>query len=115
MGSVPIHMPKLFGVSALVEVLGWLVTLLVDFEYEWLFLLSGFIYFFVIYMRYRNSNARHHHEIETRKKMFNLRKVDNLIKRQKGLSNSQINGANNTKVSGQSISEAVFDSLNPLK
>jgi len=115
MGSVPIHMPKLFGVSCLVEVLGWLATLIVDFEYEWLFLLSGFIYFFAMYMRYRNSNARHHHETETKTKMFNLRKIDNLIKRQKGLSNSRIVGANNTKVSGQNISEKVFDSLNNLK
>ena len=115
MGSVPIHMPKLFGVSALVEILGWIATLLVDFEYEGFFFLSGFIYFFVMYMRYRNSNARHHHETETKKKMFNLKKIDNLIKRQKGLSNSRINGANNTKVSSQNISETVFDSLNPLK
>ena len=34
MGSVPIHMPKLLGVSAIVEVLGYLATLLVNFDYE---------------------------------------------------------------------------------
>lgn len=115
MGSVPIHMPKLLVVSALVEVLGWLATLIVNFEYEGILLLSGLVYFLVMYFRYRNSNARHHHETETKKKMFNLRKIDNLIKHQKGLSNSRISGANNTKVSGQSLSETVFDSLNPLK
>ena len=115
MGSVPIHMPKLLGFSALVEVLGWLATLVVNFKYESLLLLSGLIYFLVIYFKYRNSNARHHHETETKKKMFNLKKVDNLIKHQKELSNSKISGANNTKVSGQSLSETVFDSLNPLK
>lgn len=111
MGSVPIHMPKLLGVSAIVEVLGWLATLLVNFDYEALFLLSGFVYFIVMYMRYRNSNARHHHEKETKTKMFNLRKLDNLIKRQKGLSNSRMTGANNTKVSGQNISETLINSL----
>lgn len=111
MGSVPIHMPKLLGVSAIVEVLGWLATLLVNFDYEGLFLLSGFVYFLVMYMRYRNSNARHHHEKETKTKMFNLRKLDNLIKRQKGLSNSRMTGANNTKVSGQNISETLINSL----
>lgn len=115
MGSVPIHMPKLFGVSCAVELLGWLATLLMDFEYEWLFLLSGFIYFFVMYLRYRNSNARHHHETETKKKMFNLRKIDNLIKHKKGLSNSRIEGANNTRVSGQSISETMLNSLTNFK
>ena len=111
MGSVPIHMPKLFGVSAIVEVLGWLATLLVHFEYENLFLLSGIIFFIVNYMRYRNSNARHHHEKETKTKMFNLRKMDNLIKRQKGLSNHQMAGANNTKVNGQNISQTLLNSL----
>ncbi len=115
MGSVPIHMPKLFGVSALVEVLGYLATLLVNFKYENLFLLSGIIYFIVNYMRYRNSNARHYHEKETKYKMFNLRKIDNLIKRQKGLSNSRMTGANNTKVSGQNISETLMNSLNNFK
>ena len=115
MGSVPIHMPKLFGVSCLVELLAFLVTLIIDFRYEWLFLLAGFIYFFVMYTRYRNSDARHHHETETRAKIFNLRKVDNLIKRQTGLSSSKMAGANNTRVSGQSVSEKVLDTLNSFK
>lgn len=115
MGSVPIHMLKLLGISAVVELLGWLATLIMDFEYEWLFLLSGIIYFFVMYLRYRNSNARHHHETETKKRMFNLRKIDNFIKHEKGLSNSRMIGANNTKVSGQSISETMLNSFTNFK
>ena len=67
MGSVPIHMPKLLVVSALVEVLGWLATLIVNFEYEGILLLSGLVYFLVMYFKYRNSNARHHHETEVKK------------------------------------------------
>lgn len=115
MGSVPIHMPKLLGVSAMVELLGLILMLIVDFDYKWIFLLAGFVYFFIIYIRYRNSNARHHHETETKKKIFNLKKVDNLIKHEKGLSNSKIEGANNTKVSGQSISETMINSLKNFK
>ena len=115
MGSVPIHMPKLFAVSCVVELLGWFATLLIDFKYEWIFLLSGFIYFFAMYLRYRNSNARHHHETETKKKILNLRKIDNLIKHEKGISNSRIEGANNTNVSGQSISETLMNSFNNFK
>ena len=68
-----------------------------------------------MYLRYRNSNARHHHETETKKKMFNLRRVDNLIKHQKGLSNSSIQGANNTRVDGQSLSETVINSITKFK
>ena len=115
MGSVPIHMPKLIGISCIVELLGWLITLLVDFKYEYLFLLTGFIYFFIMYFRYRNSNARHHHETETKKKMFNLIKVDSFIKRETGLSNSKIEGANNTKVSGQSVGETVLKTFTNFK
>ncbi len=115
MGSVPIHMPKLLGFSCLVELLAIIVMLLVDFEYKWILLLAGFIYFFIMHLRYRNSNARHHHEIETKKKMSNLRKIDKLIKRQTGLSNSKIVGANNTQIGNKSISESVFDTLNELK
>ena len=49
MGSVPIHMPKLIGISAFVEVLGILAMVFIDFDYNWLFLLSGIIYFLIIY------------------------------------------------------------------
>lgn len=115
MGSVPIHMPKLFGVSCVVELLGWIATLLMNFEYELIFLLAGFIYFFVMYFRYRNLNARHKHEKETKKNMFNLTKVDDFIKRQKGLSNSSIQGANNNRISGISISKTMINSLTNFK
>lgn len=116
MGSVPIHMPKLFGISALVELLGFIAYMLAsDFNYRSIFLLAGIVYFFVMYRRYRNSNARHHHETETKKKMFNLRKRDNLIKHEKGLSNSRIEGANNTRVSSQNISQTVLNTINNLK
>ncbi len=111
MGSVPIHMPKLIGISCLIELLGFILTMLMDFDYKWIFLLSGFIYFFAMYLRYRNSNARHHYEIETKKKLFNLRKVDNFIRHEKGLTNSRISGANNTKIGGQGLSEKMINTF----
>lgn len=115
MGSVPLHLPKLFGISFLVEILGILLMLWVEFDYSWLFALAGFIYFFIMYIRYRNSDARHHHETETKKQMLNLRKVDTLIKNEKGLTNSKIQGANNLNVSGQGISEIMLNSLKNIK
>ena len=101
MGSVPIHMPKLFLVSFIVEIIGFFAMLFVEFDYSWLFLLSGFIYFFIMYSRYRNSGARHKHELETKRKINNLKTVDQLVKRRNGLTNSKISGANNTNVTGQ--------------
>ena len=115
MGSVPIHVPKLLGISGLIEILGILITMLADFKYDWVFSLAGFIYFFVQYIRYRNSDARHHHESETKRRIFNVRKSDNLVKREKGLTNSKIAGANNTRVSGQNVSENIMNTLNNLK
>lgn len=112
MGSVPIHMPKLFLFSFFVEILGMLAMLLFeDFEYNAIFLLSGFVYFFIMYARYRNSSARHNHELETKRNMSNVRKVDHLIKRRTGLTNSRMNGANNTSVSGQTFNGDILNQL----
>ena len=111
MGSVPIHMPKLFGVSLLIEILGLLAMIFTDFDNNWIFLLSGFIFFIAMYGRYRNSNARHTYETETKTDMSNLKKVDKFIKSEKGLSSPTMNGANNKKVNGQTASNKVFESL----
>jgi len=100
MGSVPVHMPKLLLVSFLVEILGFILMLFVDFDYSFLFLTAGFIYFGAIYGKYRNKKARHNHELETKTKMSNLQKTDVFIKSKKGLTNSTMTGADNTKVEG---------------
>ena len=111
MGSVPIHMPKLIGISAFVEVLGILAMVFTDFDYNWLFLLSGIIYFLIICFKYRNSNARHKYERDTKSQMSNLRKVDNYIERRTGLTSSTMSGANNNTVngSGQNIINSIIN------
>ena len=111
MGSVPIHMPKLFGISCLVEILGILAMLFIDFDYNAIFLLTGFIYFFIMFARYRNNNARHMHEIETKKKVENLRKVDKFVRRREGLTNARMSGANNTNVSGEGFGSQMLNQL----
>ena len=100
MGSVPIHTPKLFLVSVLAEIIGIMAMLFLDFDYNWIFLLSGFMYFILMSLRYRNSGARHKYEIETKTNIRNLRKVDKFIKSKKGLTNSMMVGANNKKLNG---------------
>ena len=103
MGSVPIHMPKLVGISLIVELLGLIAMLFAktdDNNWPWLFLLSGIIYFWAMYSKYRNSGARHYHETETKTNMTNLREYDNLVKRKTRLRNAVMEGANNTKISG---------------
>ena len=111
MGSVPIHMPKLFGISFLVEILGIIAMMSIDFDYNWLFLLSGIIYFLYIYTKYRNSNARHKYETETQKEVNNLRKVDTYVGHITGVTNSKIAGANNTIISSESATNKVLNSI----
>ncbi len=112
MGSVPIHIPKLILMSILVEILAFILFWFVDWDgYQWLLLLSGIIYFFLIYNRYRNKDARHHHETETDTKMYNIKQSDRLVKRKTGLSNSRIEGANNMQVSGQTLGKDMVSSI----
>lgn len=111
MGSVPIHMPKLFLISAFVEILGILAMVFIDFDYNWIFLTLGIIYFLVMYARYRNSSARHNHETETKSNMSNLIKSDVYVTKRKDLKNSRMDGANNTVVNGQNAKKGFLDSI----
>ncbi|MDR2584611.1 MAG: hypothetical protein LBC84_00060 [Prevotellaceae bacterium] len=112
MGSVPIHTPKLLGVSAIVEVIGIILWILIrpffnaddgDGDFSWISLTAGFVYYGIMYARYRNKGARHHHEKETKSTTDNMRKVDDFVKRRTGLSNAKIKGANNTSVRGSTF------------
>ena len=112
MGSVPINQLKLFGVSAIVEVIGfvlWLITAPlfvvwdVDENFALLFLLLGFVFYGLMYARYRNKGARHRHEKETKATMDNLRKKDTFVTSRTGLTKARMQGANNTSVGGNDL------------
>lgn len=111
MGSVPIHMPKLIGISALVEVLGFVMMLFVDSEYSAAFLLVGFIFFFVMYSKYRNQSARHKYELETKRKISNVKVEDKLVKRRTELTNPKIIGANNKSVKSKGLGSQVLNDI----
>ena len=103
MGSVPIHKPKLFIVSCLVEILGvMLFSFADDFDWNWIFLAAGFVYYGIMFARYRNQGARHKYETETKTEVSNLKKKDEFVKHEKGLSNSHMRGANNKSISSGS-------------
>ncbi len=113
MGSVPIHMPKLLLISGLIELLGIIAMIFVDSDVRWLFLLVGVIYFIIMYLRYRNSDARHTYETDTKTNMSNLKQVDKFVKTKKGLSSSIMEGANNTKLNGNA-GKGILDSMNSV-
>jgi len=65
-----------------------------------LFLLAGPVFYAIIYMRYRNSNKRHHHEAETEAATHEMRVSDTYVQARKGLSSSKMRGANFKDVRG---------------
>lgn len=112
MGSVPIHMPKLILVSLIIEVLTIILMLFIDLEeLEFVFLLTGFIYFCVMQAKYRNKSARHFHEKETKTEINNLEKTDRFIRQEKGLRNSKMVGANNTRVLSEKMAEKLYRNM----
>lgn len=115
MGSVPIHTPKLLFVSFLVEILGFIAMINIEFDYNWILLLSGIVFYFIMYARYRNDNARHEYEKDTKKNITNLRRVDTFIEARKGLTNAKMIGANNDIVNGQNIKGNLLSNLTKQK
>lgn len=111
MGSVPIYMPKLIGISAIVEIFGILTMLYVDSDYSWLFLFVGLIYFLIMFNKYRNKDARHKYESETKKEMSNVKAKDALVEIRKGLTNSRIKGANNTTIRREGFTTKMLNEI----
>lgn len=111
MGSVPLNKPKLLIFSTLMELAGLVLMLMTysdDNRWPWLFLLAGFIYYFVIYSRYRNKGARHYHEKETNHTISYTSKDDKYVKKITRVTNSSILGANNQMVYGDSNNVSSF-------
>ncbi len=111
MGSVPIHMPMLIGISLIIEIIGVIAFLSVDSDYSFIFLFTGIIYFLIMHARYRNSGARHNYEVNTEKEVKNMVEHDAFVKRRNGLSNSMMSGANNKRISGESKLSSVINSF----
>ena len=115
MGSVPINKPLLFAISSIIEAFlgafGIFLFIVTNTDSDddgsllfLLFLLSGFIYYGIMYSRYRNKGARHTYESETKNEITNLKKVDDLIERRKGLRSSTIKNRNDNKLEGEKTS-----------
>ena len=110
MGSVPLNTSRLFLVSSIIEIISVIIGFIVFSSIEncsiWImvfFLLPGFIYYSHIHKRYRNDNARHMHEKETKNTISNLKSNDSFLEERKRLSSSTINGKNNNLVSRNSV------------
>ncbi|MBD7919284.1 growth/differentiation factor [Cellulomonas sp. Sa3CUA2] len=63
-----------------------------------LLLLAGPLFAGWVYLRYRNTDKRHHHESETRSQMLDVRADDSRTGSRTGLTSSRMKGANSRKV-----------------
>ena len=102
MGSVPINMPKLFIISAIIEIIFICLIPYVDSEdgAQFLLLLPGILFYYFMYSRYRNKEARHKYELETKNKISNIQQKDVFIEERKKLRNREIIGCNNKTIKG---------------
>ncbi|MPV49260.1 MULTISPECIES: growth/differentiation factor [unclassified Pseudactinotalea] len=66
----------------------------------WVFFLAGFLYYGMMYLRYRNSDKRHRHELETEATLDNVQVADDYAGSLKGVSHSRMRGANYKQVEG---------------
>lgn len=124
MGSIPINKPLLLFISLIIEIIAVIISLkiLITFEIDKLTLtiafflcMSGFIYYRVIFNRYRNQYARHTYEKETKAKVSMLKKEDIYVSMSTNLKNDTIKGKNNTRIDGDKIKivdkTSVFDKI----
>lgn len=112
MGSVPLHYPKLFLVSAIIELIALILMfpiLLIDMAtdepamIEIALSLAGILYFFFIHKRYRNDHARHFHESETMTEMSNVKQDDQYTRKRVQLKSKWIEGKNDDEVNGSLV------------
>jgi DNA-directed RNA polymerase subunit RPC12/RpoP len=116
MGSVPINKFRLWVCSILVEIFGgwlgleWLTRVDDDSAaFGLLGFTTGFIFYYIFWKKYRNPDKRHLHEKETKTTLENLQKYDQFVEHRTGLSNSMMDGANNTNVQGRLNKYNIFD------
>ena len=114
-GSTPFSVKKLLIFCSIIQLIVLLVTSIIyvfvinktsntfSLDYIillWPFFLIGFILFIVIYFTVGNKGARHYYEQDTKYKLYNIKRKEEVIKRKHGLSNRYMYGANNQRRDG---------------
>lgn len=107
MGSVPCSKSKLAVISAAASFIALVFEVLVLHTIEYTPLCIGPLLFLIITAKYRNENARHSHETETRVNVKNMKETDDYSGRQLGLTNSRIKGETRGMIEGNKFSKNV--------
>ncbi len=109
MGSVPINKTKLILTSFIIEIVAFFLALLInpifddDKPYNWILLVAGFVFYFVMYSRYRNAGASYSYESKTKFTVSNLKTMDVFVEKKKRLKNARIKDENSSAVRGKNF------------
>ena len=119
MGSVPINYGKLFFASVLVEIFSIVAAVIFRIilalnlfdgtqiqenrDIVWFLLVGGFIYFFAMVKKYRNQDARHTYEFETKSEVTNLDCVDEYLHTEHGVTGTRMKKENYMDLKGDDI------------
>ena len=114
MGSIPINMPKLLLLSILIELFVLMFFLIFHLQRGKILLLTGVVFYLIMYARYRNKNKRHKYEKETKTRILNVKPTDIFFESHKKLSSSYISGANNRIIKGNK-NNSLFSNINIQK
>lgn len=114
-GSIPLNKTKLLLFSFLIELFSFFAAFLkfpnefygfrldfTDLSPKTLILLSGFIFYSIIFLRYRNLNARHKYEEETDYNIKNMKYKDNYLTSLEGLDSPRIENCNYSRINSRS-------------
>ena len=106
-GSIPLNVKKLFIISGLIELILLAISIILDLIIDsiigkqvYLLLLVGVAYFLIEYLTYNNKKVRHYYESETKYRIHNIKRKDELIKHRYELSSHYMYGANNKRRDG---------------
>lgn len=69
----------------------------------WFLLVGGFVYFFAMVKKYRNQDARHTYEFETKNEVTHLDCVDEFLYNEHGVTTGQIAKENSTDLIGNDL------------
>ncbi len=114
MGSVPIHIPKLLVASLIAQIIGTFFAILLindDNAYNFVLLLSGLIFFLFYYKKYRNTDARHKHEVDTKAMIHNLQGSDEFVRLRTRMRNRRMSGANNLHVNSKVVEDHLLNQV----
>ncbi len=65
-----------------------------------IFLLAGFVFYGAIYLKYRNTDKRHHHESETNTVTVNIDGGEAFVEHRKRLKDARMEDANDQEIRG---------------